>query len=264
MTTSPARPAGLRRPVGRHRPSDRRRHGADRRGRPRRRRPAAAVLRERDQHGPAVRRRPGHALSQGRHQRPRDPRRGHGQPRAGRHQVRVLVPGSPCRAGQTVELRLRLRPAGGSGRGSRGGRARRRVRPGDGRSAGPRPTSSTPSSPRPAPAPTRRWCCGRRAPGMLWSKQLFYYDVDPLAGRRPGPAGAAGRAQERAELQVAQLRRVRHHLDAGQVGVSLVRRLGPGLPQRHAGPPGPGVRQVPADHGLPGVVPAPERGAAGL
>ena len=39
--------------------------------------------------------------------------------------------------------------------------------------------------------------------GMLWSKQLFYYDVGPVAGRRPGPARAAGGAQDRAELQVA-------------------------------------------------------------
>ena len=35
----------------------------------------------------------GHAVSQGRHQRPRDPRRGHGQPGRHRDQMRVLVPG---------------------------------------------------------------------------------------------------------------------------------------------------------------------------
>src|SRR6185312_9518300 len=46
----------------------------------------------------------------------------------------------------------------------------------------------------------------------------------PLAGRRPHPAGTAGVAQERPKRQVAQLRRVRHHLDAGQMGVSLVCR----------------------------------------
>ena len=73
-------PAGLRRPVGHHRPPVPGHPGAHRRDWPRRRRPAAAVLRERDQPGPAVRRRTGHAVSQGRHQRPRDPRRGHGQP----------------------------------------------------------------------------------------------------------------------------------------------------------------------------------------
>ena len=30
--------------------------------------------------------------------------------------------------------------------------------------------------------------------GLLWSKQLFYYDVRPLAGRRPEPADAAARS----------------------------------------------------------------------
>ena len=41
----------------------------------------------------AVRRRAVDAVPQGRHQRPRDQRRGHRQPRSHRHQVRVLVPG---------------------------------------------------------------------------------------------------------------------------------------------------------------------------
>ena len=100
--------------------------------------------------------------------------------------------------------------------------------------------------------------------GMLWSKQLYYYDVAPLAGRRPDPAGPAAGARDRPQRALAQLRRLRHHVDAGQVGVPLVRRLGPGLPLRGPGPRRPGVRQVPADPAVPGVVPAPERGAARL
>ena len=86
----------------------------------------------------------------------------------------------------------------------------------------------------------------------------------PLAGRGPDPAGAPGAAADRPELPVAQLRRVRHHVDAGQVGVPVVRRLGPGLPLRGPGPRGPGVRQVPADPAVPGVVPASQRRAARL
>src|SRR5690348_4553073 len=66
-------PAGVRRPVGGHRPSDRGRDGTRCRGRPGRRGPRAAVLRQRDQPRAAVRRSPGRPLSQGRHQRPRDP-----------------------------------------------------------------------------------------------------------------------------------------------------------------------------------------------
>ena len=100
--------------------------------------------------------------------------------------------------------------------------------------------------------------------GMLWSKQLYDYDVarwldgDPT--QPPPPAARADRPQQ----PLAQLRRLRHHVDAGQVGVPVVRGVGPGLPLRRAGPRRPGVRQVPADPALPRVVPAPERRAARL
>ena len=96
--------------------------------------------------------------------------------------------------------------------------------------------------------------------GMLWSKQLFYYDVARWLDGDPGQPDAAARAADRAQLALAQLRRVRHHVDAGQVGVPLVRRVGPGFPLRGAGPRGPGVRQVPADPAVPGVVPASRAG----
>ena len=139
-------------------------------------------------------------------------------------------------AGQTAELRLRLRPAGNG--------------PGQ-----PRPARRTAlgadfdqvmaerraeadefyAELTPAGASADEALVLRQASaGMLWSKQLFYYDVARWLDGDPTQPDAARGAQERAELQVAQLRRVRHHLDAGQVGVSLVRRLGPGLP--HASP----------------------------
>ena len=65
---------------------------------------------------------------------------------------------------------------------------------------------------------------------MLWSKQYYYFDVDSWLKEREahplvGP-GAQGRAQRRVVPHVQR----RHHLDARQVGVPLVRRLGPGLP----------------------------------
>ena len=134
-TRAPAGAAGLRGPVGDHRPPVPGHPGTHRRGRPRRHRPAAAVLRERDQPGPAVRRRAGHALSQGRHQRPRDPRRGHGQPGRHRDQMRVLVPGH--RAARADRRAAAAAAAGrqraGQVRGQRGGRARQGLRSGDGR-----------------------------------------------------------------------------------------------------------------------------------
>ena len=100
--------------------------------------------------------------------------------------------------------------------------------------------------------------------GLLWSKQLFYYDVTRWLDGDPGQPAPPAAAADRAQLPVAQLQRVRHHVDAGQVGVPLVRRVGPGVPLRGAGARGPRVRQVPADPAVPGVVPAPERGPAGL
>ena len=63
---------------------------------------------------------------------------------------------------------------------------------------------------------------------------------------------------------MAQLRRLRHPVDAGQVGVPLVRRLGPRVPLRRVGPRRPGLREVPAAAAVPGVVPAPQRCPAGL
>ena len=70
--------AGFWRPFGHHRPSVPGLPGAHRRCGPRRRGPAAAVLRERDERRPALWRHPAYSLPQGRHQRPRDPRCGHG------------------------------------------------------------------------------------------------------------------------------------------------------------------------------------------
>ena len=53
-----------------------------------------------------------------------------------------------------------------------------------------------------------------------------------LAGRRPGRAAAARDAAERAQPRVAALLHSRRDLDARQVGVSLVRLLGPGVSLR--------------------------------
>ena len=79
--------------------------------------------------------------------------------------------------------------------------------------------------------------------GMLWSKQFYHYDVARwLDGDPAEPAPAAG-APTRAQRAVAAPLQPRRHLDAGQVGVPLVRGLGPGVPLRGARPRRPGVRQ---------------------
>ena len=64
--------------------------------------------------------------------------------------------------------------------------------------------------------------------GMLWSKQYFFFDVDMLAAgawRRPAALVIAPDAQSRVVPHVQRS----YHLDAGQMGISLVRRLGPGV-----------------------------------
>ena len=239
-------------------------HGADRRGRPRRRRARSCC---------SARTRPtwpGCTAPTRSRPYPKDGINDHVihgaatvNPERRRHQVRVLVPVTvPRRADRRAAAAAR--PAAGPVRG-RGARprsatdfdqvmAQRRAE------ADEFYAELTPAGASADEALVLRQACA----GHAVEQAAVLLRRRPLAGRRPDPAGTAGVAQERAERQVAQLRRVRHHLHAGQVGVSLVRRLGPGLPHRHPGPPGPGVRQVPADPDLPGVVPAPQRGAAGV
>ena len=80
--------------------------------------------------------------------------------------------------------------------------------------------------------------------GMLWSKQFYHYDVDKWLEERgsdPFKPTRKARAAQRALAPHVQRRR---HLHAGQVGVSLVRRLGPRLPRPAADAGGPGFRQA--------------------
>ena len=101
--------------------------------------------------------------------------------------------------------------------------------------------------------------------GLLWSKQFYHYDVDALAGRRPRPAAAAGRAAGAAATRDwRHFDSLRRHVDARQVGVPVVRRVGPGLPLRGAGARRPGVRQDQLLLLLPRMVPHPNGAAARL
>ncbi len=67
-----------------------------------------------------------------------------------------------------------------------------------------------------------------------------------LARRGSNPAHATGIPTDRSQLTLAELQRLRHHVDARQVGVPLVRGLGPGLPLRAARARRSRLRQVPA------------------
>ena len=58
---------------------------------------------------------------------------------------------------------------------------------------------------------------------------------EDVARGRPGAAGAAAGAPARTQRAVGPPVQRRRHLDAGQVGVPVVRRVGPGVPLRAAG-----------------------------
>jgi hypothetical protein len=64
--------------------------------------------------------------------------------------------------------------------------------------------------------------------GMIWSKQFFYFDV-PQWLRATRPSRRRRRSAARAQPRMDASQQRRHHLDAGQVGVSLVRLLGSGV-----------------------------------
>ncbi len=99
---------------------------------------------------------------------------------------------------------------------------------------------------------------------MIWSKQFYHYDVPEwLDGDPAQPPPPAERRHGR-NADWRHLEQRRRHLDAGQVGVPLVRRLGPRLPLHPARADRPGVRQGAARAADARVVHAPQRPAAGL
>jgi hypothetical protein len=73
--------------------------------------------------------------------------------------------------------------------------------------------------------------------GMLWSKQFFHYDVNRWMGEH-GAAQYKSRPNVPRKRAVAPHVQRRRHLDAGQMGIPVVRGLGPGLPLPGADPGG--------------------------
>ena len=68
--------------------------------------------------------------------------------------------------------------------------------------------------------------------GMLWSKQYYYFDLERwLREHKSHPLLESG-APRRAEHGMVPHAQRRRDLHAGQVGVPVVRGLGPGLPHR--------------------------------
>ncbi len=89
----------------------------------------------------------------------------------------------------------------------------------------------------------------RALAGLLWSKQFYHYSTELWRQGDPaGPAPPRGGQARAAQRGLGPRLLLRRPVDAGQVGVPVVRRLGPGLPLRAPGSRRSRVGQAP-DHG---------------
>ena len=231
------------------------------------RRPAA-VHRERDQHAADLRRPQPHPVRQGQHQRLRRPRpAGRGEPGADRDEGRGPLPpdGRPRRVpGRSGCGSPTSRRPTSPGQRRRRGPVRQPLRRGLPGSRARRPTSSTPPSSRRRSTPTQANVMRQALAGMLWSKQFYHYDVDKWLEERGSDPFKATRKAGAAQRPLAPHVQRRRHLDAGQVGVPLVRRLGPRLPRPRPDARRPGLRQAAAQADAARAVHAPQRPDPGL
>ena len=126
--------------------------------------------------------------------------------------------------------------------------------------AATRPTRSTPTS---FPARCRTtaggWCA-RRWPACSGASSST--TTTSTAGWPITAAIALGRRRRLPQRRLAPPGQRGRHLDAGQVGVPLVRGLGPGVPLDPARPRRSGLRQAAAAAVAAGALPAPERTGA--
>ena len=99
--------------------------------------------------------------------------------------------------------------------------------------------------------------------GMLWTKQYYFFDADKWLEEH-GVDPFATSPSPRAQPRVGPHGQRRRHLHARQVGVPLVRGLGPGLPRDRARRGGRRLREAAARPDAAGDVPPPERPDPGL
>ena len=194
---------------------------------------AAALHRERDQQRAALRRRrtPSPYVKDGINDYVVHGRRdavnpdGTGTKAAAHHRRRRVGAGEAGRAAAAADATRRRTPSSDPF-----ARLRRDVRraPARGRRVLPRR-----SRPRLGDARTRRGSCGRRSPGCCGRKQYYFFDVDKWLGEH-GVDPLRRRAAARAQPRVVPHGQRRRHLDARQVGVPVVRGLGPGVPRHRA------------------------------
>ena len=130
--------------------------------------------------------------------------------------------------------------------------------------AGRRPMSSTPRSFRPRSVPTAANVMRQALAGMLWRKQFYRYDVDQwLKEHGSDPFNPVHKAAPRND-RWHHMYNARRDFHAGQVGVPVVRRLGPRLPCAGADPRGPRLRQAATESAAARALHAPQRSDARL
>ena len=95
--------------------------------------------------------------------------------------------------------------------------------------------------------------------GLLWSKQFYHYVVEDWLDGDPTSRRRRRKPQARPQPRLAASLQPRCHLHARQMGVSLVRRLGPGVSPDSLRADRPEVCQGPTDPVPARVVYAPER-----
>ena len=222
----------------------------------RRRLRRGAVHRERDQHRAARRMPEPDALRQGRLPCLRR-RTGaatavnpeHTGTKAAAHYALTVPGGGRAVVRLRLSSRRRRAPASDAGRTSTPSSRR----------GGARPTSSTRPSCRRRSMPDAANVMRQALAGMLWSKQFYNYDVDRWLGERGADPFKARRRRGAAQRPLASHAQRRHHLDAGQVGVPVVRRLGSGVPRARADARGPRLRQAAARSDAAGTLSPSER-----
>ena len=100
--------------------------------------------------------------------------------------------------------------------------------------------------------------------GLIWTQQFYHYDVARwLRGDELQPTPPPERRQGRNPI-VAALEMPRNHVDARQLGIPLVRRLGFGVPLRRAGLDRRRIRQTATRAAGPRMVHASQRRVARL